>query len=222
MTYDAVIFDVDGTLLDTSEGLISAVNYTIDVCGLTPLTESQLRTFIGPPIQNSLAKYYDLSPEKIQEIAEIFRDAYKEKFLLQAIPYEGIYTVLDKLVQNHIKVGIATYKREDYALQILEHFHFDKYATVMHGADNFNQMKKKDIIQLCVKEMGLTDPSRIIMVGDSDNDAIGAADAGMKFIGVTYGFGFASKEDVMQFENVGVSKNTKDFFNILRQLDIIF
>lgn len=222
MTYDAVIFDVDGTLLDTSEGLISAVNYTIDVCGLTPLTESQLRTFIGPPIQNSLVKYYDLSPEKIQEIAEIFRDAYKEKFLLQAIPYEGIYTVLDKLVQNHIKVGIATYKREDYALQILEHFHFDKYATVMHGADNFNQMKKKDIIQLCVKEMGLTDPSRIIMVGDSDNDAIGAADAGMKFIGVTYGFGFASKEDVMQFENVGISKNTKDFFNILRQLDIIF
>ena len=92
----------------------------------------------------------------------------------------------------------------------------------MHGADNFNQMKKKDIIQLCVKEMGLTDPSRIIMVGDSDNDAIGAADAGMKFIGVTYGFGFASKEDVMQFENVGISKNTKDFFNILRQLDIIF
>ena len=72
MTYDAVIFDVDGTLLDTSEGLISAVNYTIDVCGLTPLTESQLRTFIGPPIQNSLAKYYDLSPEKIQEIAKIF------------------------------------------------------------------------------------------------------------------------------------------------------
>ena len=99
------------------------------------------------------------------------------------------------MVQNHIKVGIATYKREDYALQILEHFHFDKYASVMHGADNFNQMKKKDIIQLCVKEMGLTDPSRIIMVGDSDNDAIGAADAGMKFIGVIYGFGFASKKE---------------------------
>ena len=85
----------------------------------------------------------------------------------------------------------------------------------MHGADNFNQMKKKDIIQLCVKEMGLTDPSRIIMVGDSDNDAIGAADAGMKFIGVIYGFGFASKKDVMQFENVGISENTLDILNYI-------
>lgn len=213
--YDAVIFDVDGTLLDTSEGLISAVNYTIDMYGLKQLTNEQLKTFIGPPIQNSLARYYDLSSEKIQEIADIFRDAYKNKFLLQAVPYDGIYMVLEKLLQNHIKIGVATYKREDYALQILKRFHFDEYATVMHGADNFNKLKKKDIIQLCVTEMGLTDPKRIVMVGDSDNDAIGAADAGMKFIGVTYGFGFKSIEDVNCFENIGAVNGTDDIFNSL-------
>lgn len=213
--YDAVIFDVDGTLLDTSEGLVSAVNYTIDTCGLSPLSDQELRTFIGPPIQNSLARYYDFDSEKIQQLAEIFRDAYKENYLLQAVPYNGICEVLEELVKNHIKIGVATYKREDYALKILRHFHFDQYATVMHGADNFNKLKKKDIIQLCVKEMGLTDPERIVMVGDSDNDAIGAADAGMKFIGVTYGFGFESEKDVSCFENIGVAENTLEILDIL-------
>lgn len=208
--YDAVIFDVDGTLLDTSEGLISAVNYTIDTCGLAPLTQQQLLTFIGPPVQNSLARYYNFDSEKIQQLTEVFRDAYKEKYLLQAVPYDGIYEVLEELVKNNIQIGVATYKREDYALKILKHFHFDQYATVMHGADNFNKLKKKDIIQLCVDEMGLTNPERIIMVGDSDNDAIGAADAGMKFIGVTYGFGFKTEEDVKSFENIGVAENTRN------------
>ena len=140
-TVNAVIFDVDGTLLDTSEGLLSAVKDTLKIC------------HFSPPIQDSLSRYYNISSDDIQYAAEIFRTIYKEKYLMKAVPYNGIYEVMNILTQNNIKIGIATYKREDYALQILEYFHFDKYATVMHGADNYNQMKKKDIIQLCIEEM---------------------------------------------------------------------
>ena len=214
-TVDAVIFDVDGTLLDTSEGLLAAVKDTLTICHFAPLSSQELLTFIGPPIQDSLSRYYNISSNDIQHAAEIFRALYKEKYLMKAIPYNGIYEVMSILIQNNIKIGIATYKREDYALQILEYFHFDEYASVMHGADNYNQMKKKDIIQLCIEEMGLTASERIIMVGDSGNDAIGAENVGASFIGVTYGFGFKAEKDMQIYRNIGIAQTPQELLKIL-------
>ena len=95
----------------------------------------------------------------------------------------------------------------------------DNYAAgddylVIHGADNFNKLTKSDIIRLCIEEMGLT-PDQCVMVGDSDNDAIGADGIGCPFIGVTYGFGFENKEDVMEFKNIGVASTPEEIFDII-------
>lgn len=214
--YEVVVFDVDGTLLDTSEGVLAAVSYAIKESSLPELSEEEMKTFIGPPIQDSLAKHYDLTPEQVQSIAEVFRDRYKGDDLLKAEPYEGIYQVFEELQAMGIRLAVATYKRQDYATRILEHFGFDKYTKILYGADNQNKLKKKDIIEKCMLDLGVHDYSKAVMIGDSDNDAIGAKGLGMDFIGVTYGFGFQNKDDVMEYQAVGCAEHPLDIVKILQ------
>lgn len=208
--YDYIIFDVDGTLLDTTEGVLSAVKHTITVSGLPELPEAELLTFIGPPIQDSFQKHYGIEGAKLQELATIFRNQYKDVDLLKAVPYEGIYDICEKLKEAGIKIGVATYKRQDYAERILKHFEFDKYSKYLYGADHENKLKKMDIIKLCMDEMGVTDKKRVLMIGDSSHDAIGAEKIGVAFLGVTYGFDFRTEEDVMKYPAIGAAGTPPD------------
>lgn len=204
--FDVVIFDVDGTLLDTSEGIKSSVKYTVEKHGLSSLSDEVMDTFIGPPIQDSFAKIYGLNGGILQELATTFRNRYKDYDLLKAKPYDGIYEVFDELSQRGIKLAIATYKRQDYAVTIMKHFGFDRYTDIIYGGDHENKLKKRDIIQKCLTDMGVTDLKKAVMIGDSDNDAIGADKIGTEFIGVTYGYGFKNAEDVKKHPSVGVAE----------------
>lgn len=213
--FKVAVFDLDGTLLDTSVGVLASVKYTIEKFGFAPLNDEQLSSFIGPPIQNSFAKAYGLEGAILQEIATVFRNQYKDVDLLKAVPYEGIYEVFAELNAHNIKPVIATYKRQDYATTILKHFGFDKYTDIMYGADHENKLKKKDIIEMALRDAGFSNYSEAVMIGDSDNDAIGAADIGAKFIGVTYGFGFHKDADVKRYPNVGIARNTFELKELL-------
>ena len=213
--FKCVVFDVDGTLLDTSEGILSAVRYTVEKFGLEPLAEETIKSFIGPPIQNSFKAIYGFEDKIISEMAATFRDRYKGDDLLLAKPYDGIFEVFDYLNSAGIKPAVATYKRQDYALRLLQHFHFDRYTDAMYGSDFEGRLKKKDIIELALKKAGVADYSQALMIGDSDNDAIGAAGIGARFLGVTYGFGFKKKEDVYQFDAIGAADTAREITDII-------
>lgn len=211
----AVIFDVDGTLLDTTEGVLSSVKYTIVAHRLPPIAEEQLLSFIGPPIQDSFAKHYGLEGTILQELAVTFREHYKEGDVLKALPYEGIYEVCDELIRRGISIAVATYKRQDYAEKIMKHFGFDRYTDIIYGADHENKLKKADIIRKCL-EAAEVDHTEAVMVGDTDHDALGAAAAGIDFIGVTYGFGFREKEDAMRFEHtLGAAEKPREILDYI-------
>lgn len=188
--YDLIIFDLDGTLLDTADGILSAVRFTVEYFHLRPIPEERLRSFIGPPIQQSFAKEYGVPAEVGNEYAAVFRDRYKDHDLLKATPYSGIIEALKDLKSMGCRIAVATYKREDYALRLLNHFGFLELFDYAHGSDFSGKQKKSDIIQLCIDESGITDKGRIAYVGDTDGDRIGAQEAGVDFIGVSYGFGF--------------------------------
>ncbi len=216
--YKAVIFDVDGTLLNTREGILTSVGATLEAFNMPPLKPENEKLFIGPPIQRSLVEVYSLTKEKAQEFANVFREKYsRHEFLFRAQVYPGIEELMIRLKEAGYKNAVATYKREDYAIDIVEHFGLAKHSDVIHGADNFNKLTKSDIIRMCIEEMGFT-PDQCVMVGDSDNDAIGAEGIGCPFIGVTYGFGFEKPEDVMEFKNIGVAASPDEIYDIITRL----
>ena len=190
--YQAVFFDLDGTLMDTSMGVIQAIDYIVGTFQLPVLSEQEKYAFIGPPIQKSFQVHYGCTQERAWELATAWRDAYKEKFLLEAIPYDGIYDLLRCLRQKGIKTCVATNKREDYTLKLLGHFSFLPLFDCIAGSDFEGKRGKPDMIRLCMEQTGITDPKRCLMVGDTVGDAAAAKEAGVDFLGVTYGFGFTA------------------------------
>lgn len=209
-----VIFDLDGTLLDTQEGVIKSAKYAAEKLGYEELPDETMLSFVGPPIQNSFMNQYGCDRETAQRAANIFREYYKNTALLLAKPYEGIYELCKVLKENGIRMSVATYKREDYALTLLRHFDFHQYCDPMHGADNDNVLKKEDIVRMCQEEMGATKEDSVL-VGDTDNDAKGAVKAGTSFIAVTYGFGFRSAKDVAEYPHIGVANTPMEVAAII-------
>ncbi len=202
MNYQAVFFDLDGTLMDTSRGIIHAIDYVIEKFHLAALTEDEQRSFIGPPIQNSFQGHYGLTGDQSRELAAVWRNVYKDKFLLEAMPYEGIYDVLCLCREHGIKTGVATNKREDYARELLDHFHFTTLLDCIVGTDFAGRLTKPDLIHICMDKTGVTDSKQCIMVGDTEGDWEAAQKAGVRFLGVSYGFGFKVFDTGEEFEIV--------------------
>lgn len=214
MKYKLIIFDLDGTLFDSSLGAIKSIDYTIEKLNLTPLTDEVKRTFIGPPIYNSLQKTYNMTDEEAKNATEIFRDVYKNKFLFEAIVYDGIEELLQTL-QKDYKLAVASYKRDDYCKMLLEHFGLSKYFHFIMGADAENKLKKSDIVQACMDNFNITSPKEAVLIGDTEHDALGAEALNMDFIGVTYGFGFKNLDDINKYKNIGMAKNAIEILKYL-------
>lgn len=215
-TIKAVLFDLDGTLLNTSEGIACSVLHTLSVMQLPSISSDEVSTFIGPPIQESLKRHFRLSDEDVQKGADIFRAYYKDCALFKAALYPGIIDLLKQLKQKGFLIGVATYKREDYAMDILKHFGILEYCDVVHGADNDNKLRKSDIVYLCISEMSV-DNSEVVLVGDTYHDLEGAEEADIHFIAVTYGFGFRESVRELSRKNVvGVADNPMEIEGLLK------
>lgn len=212
--YSLILFDLDGTLMNTSIGIINSVDYTIDKLKLTPLADEVKKTFIGPPIYNSLKKTYNMTDDEAQNATEIFRDVYKNKFLFDAVIYDGITELLQTL-QKDYKLAVASYKRDDYCKMLLEHFGLSKYFHFIMGADAENKLKKSDIVQACMDNFNITSPKEAVLIGDTEHDALGAEALNMDFIGVTYGFGFKNLDDMNKYKNIGMAQDAKDILKFL-------
>lgn len=214
MTYPFAIFDVDGTLLDTTEGIGSSIRHVIETCGLPDIDDKTLATFIGPPVQDSFGRVFGYDKLRCDELASVFRDYYKSEALYLARPYEGIFDVLDALEREGVAIAVATYKRQDYAEDILRHFGFDRYSDVLHGADFEGRMRKVDIIAACLSDLE-ADASDAVMIGDSLHDAKGAYQVGTAFLGVSYGFGFTEKEGVVGYPSIGVARTPAEILSYI-------
>ena len=125
----------------------------------------------------------------------MFRQRYKDHELFKACLYPGIEEVMCTMQESGLKQAIATFKREDYALNICRHFQFDRYCKPIFGADNENKLTKADIIAKCLTAHAIDDVADAVMIGDMDSDKNAAEKLGVDFIGVNYGFGFKDNEN---------------------------
>lgn len=213
--YKLVIFDLDGTLLDTSEGILSAAKYAISQSGRAIPNQEVLESYIGPPIQQSFAKTFGIEGKDLDEMALLFRNQYKDVDLLKAEPYKGIYELCQALLDKGFILAVATYKREDYALKLLEYYQFDKYMSIICGSDFAGQITKADIIRKVIELSKVNSYKEVVMIGDTHHDATGAEALGLDFIGVTYGFGYKNSSDIEGDNVIGVANNTSEIGTIL-------
>ncbi len=187
-----VVFDLDGTLTDSSEGIMNAFRITIEKAGLEVPSDADLYSFIGPPVVDTFVDFFGMDFESAKSWTEVFRDEYVSSRLFENRPYDGIKEMLATLQDAGCLIGMATAKPEEEALRILEHFDLAQYIQYPVGAslDHVTLTKKSEILkkalQAAHKEHKI---SSVYMVGDREYDVNGAKANGVPCIAVTYGFG---------------------------------
>ena len=214
--YRCVLFDLDGTLLDTSQGIVNAVKQMLLDESLASIPEEILHTFIGPPMEDSLKAHYSLTDEKAASLAGIFRKYYaQDEYLFQAKPYPDLFQLLEGLKLAGVKIAVATNKRHYYATRLLEHFGIASYCDVIHGSDE-NANTKEKVILACLKDLQYGILKDCVLVGDTVHDAKGAQETGIDFIGVTYGFGL-KLNDILPFRSVAIVENLATLKKLLME-----
>ncbi len=190
MLFSTILFDLDGTLLDTSPGIFATANHTMYELGYDPIPPNELRTFVGPPLVDCFRIAARLPEQHLSQAITIFRKKYAEGGMFDATIYEGMPEVLTELKAKGCALGVATLKHEGVAREVLDHFGLCPHMDTLAGSDDSGRMTKGDIIKMALGRMGITDFSTVVMVGDTQLDLQGALDAKVAFIGVDYGFGF--------------------------------
>ena len=212
--YKCCLFDLDGTLLDTSAGLLRSLDYAVEKQGLPAFPEDKRLSIIGPPVRVSLKNQYHLTEKEADAAVSAFRSYYEGEALFLAEVYPGIPAVLKDLKAAGYQIALATYKRIDYAERLLNHFALAEYFDYIGGADFAGILTKADIINLCTEKLNVKKQAAL-MLGDSRFDAEGAAEAGVDFLALTYGFGFKKKEDLAGYRHIGCCASPEEIKNFL-------
>lgn len=190
MGYNYILFDLDGTLTDSGEGITNSVMYALKKYGIEVKDKSELYKFIGPPLTESFSKYYGFSPEEAVKAVECYREYYRSGGIFENRVYDGIEDLLVKLKSHGKILIIVTAKPEPFAVQVLEHFHLAKYFTYIAGSSlNETRTKKEEVIQYALESCNITDLSKVVMVGDREHDILAAKMLGIDAIGVLFGYG---------------------------------
>ena len=195
MMIKAILWDLDGTLLDTTEGVKFAVKKTISQLNLHDLDSRVLDSFVGPPMQESFMKHYGMEANRALEVANLFRKIYKEESLFKAKLYPNTLETLATLKERGFLMGIATNKSHDNAVAIVDYFGIASFCDYVLGSDLSGKLKKADIIAKCLNQLKVTSKDTVY-IGDSIYDLEGAEKQGIHFIGVDYGFGFRTGESI--------------------------
>lgn len=208
-----VIFDLDGTLANTYPGIFNSYRYACEKLGIASPTDQVVGEAIGAPLLEVFERRFNLPKDVAVEGTKHYRVYYAEQGLLEATAYEGMGETLCTLKERGYWLGVATLKKEDFAVRILENLGLAKYFDVIVGMNDGDSLTKAQMLEKVVTTLSC-DTQQAAMIGDSSYDAIGAKEAGVKFIPVTYGFGFADKEEAGIYDNIGIIDTAKELLDI--------
>lgn len=184
-----VLFDLDGTLIDSAEGILSSVEYAFAHLGEEVPPRRELMRFIGPPLDVSFRTFYGMSEEKAARAVALYRENYRPRGVHQFQLYDGVETMLKRLFKSKRRIYLATSKPEVFAREILEKAEIAAYFTAICGSLlPSGRDSKEEVIAYLLETEGLS-LEETVMVGDRSYDMAGAHACGVSAIGVTYGFG---------------------------------
>lgn len=188
--YDVILFDLDGTLTDSSPGIINSIIYALNKYGISVADTAVLRKFLGPPLHESFKEHFGFDDEKAMEAVHYYREYFSTKGLLENEVYDGVYELLKCLSDNGKRLVVATSKPQQFTDRIMKHFDLEKYFEFIAGSNmDGTRSKKAEVIEYALNKCRITDRSNVVMVGDRKHDIIGAKIVGIDSIGVEYGYG---------------------------------
>ena len=211
MTITHIFFDLDGTLIDSSEGIHNGFVQTFERLGLPVPSDKKIRTFMGPPLEVTFKE--EISEEGAAQAVKIYREYYETKGQFEAHLYDGIKEVLQELKQNpNKKIYITTSKNEPVAQKMCQHLGLTAYFDGIYGSTPA-ALHKADVLQRAITENQAPKDSSVI-VGDTKFDLIGGKTVGIKTLAVTWGFG--TNETLLAENPDLVAHNTQELWDILK------
>ena len=184
-----LFFDLDGTLTDSGPGIMNCAAFALERLGLPVPERAALRAFVGPPLRQIFPKF-GVPEAQVDEAVRIFRSRYIPIGKFENSPYPGMGALLQRLKEAGFPLYVATSKPEVTAVEVLEHFGLAGYFEKICGASmERGRETKQEVIACLLDQIGA--PDRVLMVGDTDYDVLGAKAHGIGTIGCTWGYGDA-------------------------------
>ena len=188
--YDAALFDLDGTISASAEGIRKCVELTMQKLGKPCPDLSDYSKYIGPPLNRTFSLLCGLSDSEVEEALPIYRSFYDIHGTKANRLFDGISDVLERLANSPIKVAVCTSKNERLARDVVSLLGItDCLDAVCGSRDDGSRKEKRDLIPYALETLGGVAPGRAVMIGDTYFDTAGAVERGVDFIGVLYGYG---------------------------------
>lgn len=209
MKYKYIYFDLDGTIIDSSEGVVNSALYALKKFNMDKYSIDTIKqTLIGPPLFEGLKKLIGCTDENIlNDMVRVFRNDYSSYGVFQNNLFKDIKNMLDILYNLGSRMEILTSKPEKFAKQIIKQHNLEKYFININGAGELDKKSSKSC-KLGISTVKNKELS--IMIGDRTEDIIAGQDNGVDTIAVTYGF-----------DNIKLLKNQKPTYIIDNVMDII-
>ncbi len=213
--YRVILFDLDGTLTDSGEGIMKSVQYAIEKLGLEVPPLEELRGFVGPPLMEQFMSFCQIPESMGRKAVEYYRERYSIVGLYENTPYEGIQRTLAVLKEQGYMLGVASSKPEYFVEKILKHFSMYEYFDTVVGSELSGQRtRKSEVVEEALRRLGCDQRrEEVVLVGDRKYDVLGARDMGVDCIAVSYGYG--SWEELNEAGPVAIVSSTnelEDFF----------
>jgi phosphoglycolate phosphatase len=188
MGYDTVLFDLDGTLLDTLDDLMDSCNHALSTIGAPPRTRQEVRRFVGNGIRNlmRLAVPEGEDNPRFEEAYETMQSWYREHNQIKTAPYPGVQALIRTLKDKGVPMAVVSNK-PDSSVQMLMRQWFPELTVGVGELEGLRRKPERDLVDYALERLG-PDNGRVVYVGDSEVDLATAANAELDCITVTWGF----------------------------------
>ncbi len=205
--YRCILFDMDGTLVNSYEGIYHAYEWAFAQMELPFQGDAFVKKAIGAPLPFAFEQLYGLSSERAAQAIRYYRDYYARQGRHEAFAYPGIREALQGLKSAGCFLCTATLKKQQFAQEMLEELGLLPFFDAVCGADEEGRLTKADLIRAGMRSAGVH-PEETVLVGDSEFDAQGARQSGVSFLAVTYGFGYQSIRQARALPEVTMAAQT--------------
>lgn len=213
--WNTILFDLDGTLTDSGEGITRCVQYALKKVKGIDANLLDLRRFVGPPLKEEFIKYAHLTEEEGDLCVSAYRERYDSIGIYENRIYAGIRTLLKELKEEGMHLVLSSSKPTAYCMRILKYFDIYRYFDLVMGSQmDGRRTDKAEVIEEILDRLGMKDRRQeAVLVGDRNYDVVGAKKAGIGSIGITYGYG--SREELTKAWPDCIADTPEEVRNVL-------